>query len=223
MKYVKTFENFNYEPTNEGLLWGEGSIWSKLGSMWKNWKSKKMQEGAQKFEAIVQKNPKVKEYWDKNVQPVFDKLNPADVDALSAKTQSFKGDEPPADLSQSAEELVEVQAKTESLKGHKVGTKIYEAYSLILEEMEDKKASTAKRIMNWFGIGAQYTGCISALLGVILFMVNAGLVVATGTGLAIIAGPLMIGMLFGGLALGIVGLIAVKGKSKGELRKEGGL
>lgn len=208
MKYVKTFENFNYEPTNEGLLWGEGSIWSKLGSMWKNWKSKKMQEGAQKFEAIVQKNPKVKEYWDKNVQPMFDKLNPADVDALSAKTQSFKGDEPPADLSQSVEELVEVQAQKESLRGHKVGTKIYEAYSLILEEMEDKKASLVKRIMTWCGIGAQYTGFISAILGMILFFVNTGLIIASGTGLSIIGGPIMIGMLFGGVALGIAGLIA---------------
>ena len=83
--------------------------------------------------------------------------------------------------------------------------------------MEDKKASTAKRIMNWCGISAQYTGCISAILGVILFMVNAGLIVAAGTGAAIVAGPLMIGMIFGGLALGIVGLIMVKGKSKEEL------
>jgi hypothetical protein len=33
----------------------------------------------------------------------------------------------------------------------------------------------------------------------------------------------MLGMIFGGLALGIIGLIAVKGKSKEELRKEGGL
>jgi len=33
----------------------------------------------------------------------------------------------------------------------------------------------------------------------------------------------MLGMLFGGLALGIAGLIATKGKSKGELREEGGL
>jgi len=223
MKYVKTFENFNYEPTNEGLLWGEGSIWSKLGSMWKNWKSKKMQQGAKMFEEIIKKNPKLKEYWDKNVQPMFDKLNPKDVDDLSAKTQSFKGDEPPADLSQTAEELVKVQAQAESLRGHKVGTKIYEAYSLILEEIEDKKVSTAKRIMNWFGIGAQYTGVISSLLGAILYAVNTGLVVATGTGLSIIAGPLMLGMLFGGLALGIAGLIATKGKTKGELREEGGL
>ena len=89
--------------------------------------------------------------------------------------------------------------------------------------MEDKKASTAKRIMNWCGIQAQYTGCISAIIGVILFMVNAGLIVAAGTGAAIVAGPLMIGMIFGGLALGIVGLIMVKGKSKEELRKEGGI
>ena len=223
MKYVKTFENFNYEPTNEGFLWGEGSIWSKLGSMWKNWKSKKMQEGAQKFEAAVQKNPKVKEYWDKNVQPVFDKLTSADVEALSAKTQSFKGDEPPADLSKSTEELVAVQAQKESLKGHKVGTKIYEAYSLILEEMEDKKASTAKRIVTWLGIGAQYTGAISAILGIVLFMVNTGLIIAAGTGAVILAGPLMIGMIFGGLALAIAGLIALKGKTKEELRKEGSL
>lgn len=77
--------------------------------------------------------------------------------------------------------------------------------------------------MNWFGIGAQYTGVISSLLGAILYAVNTGLVVATGTGLSIIAGPLMLGMLFGGLALGIAGLIATKGKTKGELREEGGL
>ena len=28
MKYVKTFESFNYESTNEGWLWGEGNIWN---------------------------------------------------------------------------------------------------------------------------------------------------------------------------------------------------
>lgn len=223
MKYVKTFENFNYEPTNEGFLWGEGSIWSKLGSMWKNWKSKKMQEGAQKFEGLIKNNPKVKEYWDKNVQPQFDKLTPEQVEELKNETESFKGDEPTADLIQSAEELVAVQAQKESLKGHKVGTKIYEAYSLILEEMEEKKSSLVKRIMNWCGIGAQYAGAISSILGVILFMVNTGLIVASGTGLSIIAGPLMIGMIFGGVALAIAGLIVVKGKTKEELRKEGGI
>jgi hypothetical protein len=31
MKYIKTYENFNYEKTNEGWLWGEGNIWSKIG------------------------------------------------------------------------------------------------------------------------------------------------------------------------------------------------
>ena len=31
MKYIKTYENFNYDSTNEGWLWGEGNIWSKIG------------------------------------------------------------------------------------------------------------------------------------------------------------------------------------------------
>ena len=30
MKYVKTFENFN-PSVNEGWLWGEGNIFSKIG------------------------------------------------------------------------------------------------------------------------------------------------------------------------------------------------
>lgn len=206
MKYVKKFENFNYNSTNEGFLWGEGSIWSKLGSMWNDWKSRQMQKGADKFEEFIKNNKEAQAYWDKNVQPEFVKLSPSDVEGLKTKTQSFE--EPPKDLVAEAEELVADQTLKESLRGHKVGTKIYEAYSLILEELEEKQDSLAKRIMNWCGIGAQYTGFISAILGMILFFVNTGLIIAAGTGAVIVAGPLMIGMIFGGVALGIAGLIA---------------
>jgi len=114
--------------------------------------------------------------------------------------QSFEGGEPLADLSETVGELAEKQAQT-----------------------EPNKKSTLTKIMNWFGISTQYTGIASALLGFILYVVNTGLVVASGTGLSIILGPLMIGMLFGGLALIATGLIATKGKTKGELREEGGL
>jgi hypothetical protein len=37
MKYIKTYENFNYDSTNEGWLWGEGNIWSKIGDKISEW------------------------------------------------------------------------------------------------------------------------------------------------------------------------------------------
>lgn len=37
MKYIKTYENFNYDSTNEGWLWGEGNIWSKIGNKISEW------------------------------------------------------------------------------------------------------------------------------------------------------------------------------------------
>ena len=52
MRYVKTFENFNHNTTNEGLLWGEGSIWEKAKKWWNTWKNEKMTEGAETFQKV---------------------------------------------------------------------------------------------------------------------------------------------------------------------------
>jgi hypothetical protein len=54
MKYVKTFESFNYETTNEGLLWGEGNIWKKAKDAFVNWKNKKYQEVADKLSKMIE-------------------------------------------------------------------------------------------------------------------------------------------------------------------------
>jgi len=37
MKYIKTYENFNYDSTNEGWLWGEGNIWGKIADKITEW------------------------------------------------------------------------------------------------------------------------------------------------------------------------------------------
>ena len=42
MRYIKTFESFDHNITNEGWLWGEGSIWSKIGNWISNWKNEKI-------------------------------------------------------------------------------------------------------------------------------------------------------------------------------------
>lgn len=54
MKYVKTFENFNYDETNEGLLWGEGNIWKKAKEAFVNWKNRKFQEVADKLSKTIE-------------------------------------------------------------------------------------------------------------------------------------------------------------------------
>ena len=53
MKYVKTFESFNYETTNEGLLWGEGNIWKKAKDAFVNWKNKKLQSIGDKLAKAI--------------------------------------------------------------------------------------------------------------------------------------------------------------------------
>lgn len=40
MKYIKTYENFNYYSTNEGWLWGEGNIWGQIGDKISEWVNK---------------------------------------------------------------------------------------------------------------------------------------------------------------------------------------
>jgi hypothetical protein len=197
MKYVKTFESFNV--TNENWLWGEGSIWSKLSNWFKSWKDKKLAEGAELYNKWAKENPEKVEEIKAKVKTEFDKLSDEQKEELKNKLEKFKGETPPADVIAAAEEVIQVQEK---LKSSKYGSKIYESYSLILEEAE---LSLAKKILYYLGLGVMYVGIISAIIGALLFFIQTGAFLA-GSGL-ILSGVLMIGLIFGGVAALFIGLI----------------
>jgi hypothetical protein len=198
MKYVKTFENFN--TTNENWLWGEGSVWSKMSNWFKSWKDRKLSEGAELFNKWAKENPEKVEEIKSKVKPEFDKLSDEEKEELKNKLEQFKGETPPADVIAAAEEVVEVQEK---LKSSKFGSKVYESYSLILEEAE---LSLARKICYYLGLGVHYIGVISAIIGALLFFIQTGSFVA-GAGV-ILSGVLIAGLMFGGVATLFIGLFA---------------
>ena len=198
MRYVKTFENFN--TTNENWLWGEGSVWSKMSNWFKSWKDRKLSEGAELFNKWAKENPEKVEEIKSKVKPEFDKLSDEEKEELKNKLEQFKGETPPADVIAAAEEVVEVQEK---LKSSKFGSKVYESYSLILEEAE---LSLARKICYYLGLGVHYIGVISAIIGALLFFIQTGSFVA-GAGV-ILSGVLIAGLMFGGVATLFIGLFA---------------
>jgi hypothetical protein len=197
MKYVKTFENFN--TTNENWLWGEGSVWSKMSNWFKSWKDRKLAEGAELFNKWSKENPEKVEEIKSKVKPEFDKLSDEEKEELKNKLEQFKGETPPADVIAAAEEVVQVQEK---LKSSKFGSKVYESYSLILEEAE---LSLARKILYYLALGVHYIGIISAIIGGLLFLVQTGAFVAGIGALSFVSGPLLVGLIFGGVAVMLLG------------------
>lgn len=205
MKYVKTFENFNYDSTNEGWLWGEGNIWSKIGNWISDWKDRKVAEGAEKFKNWAEKNPeKIAEIQDK-VKPEFDKLSDEQQQELINKLESYKGETPPADVVEAAEEVVKVEEK---LKKYKKGTKLYESNSLILENTE---LSLGRKILYWLGIGMIYLGVIVAAISAIIavggtLLMAAGAIAVSSTILGL-SGAQIAGILVAGVVTIFSGVI----------------
>ena len=204
MRYIKTFESFDHNITNEGWLWGEGSIWSKMGNWISNWKNKKMAEGAEAFKVWAEKNPEKIEEMKAEAKPEFDKLSDEEKQELVTKLENYKGEEPPADVIEAAEEVAKVE---ERLSNYKKGTRIYESHCMILEAAE---LSLGRRILKWLGLGMTYGGLISLIIGAISYATTAILAASgllVGVLAAIPALPYIIaGMAIGGMVIGVVGL-----------------
>ena len=204
MRYIKTFESFDHNITNEGWLWGEGSIWSKMGNWISNWKNKKMAEGAEAFKVWAEKNPEKIEEMKAEAKPEFDKLSDEEKQELVTKLENYKGEEPPADVIEAAEEVAKVE---ERLSNYKKGTRIYESHCMILEAAE---LSLGRKILKWLGLGMTYGGLISLIIGAISYATTAILAASgllVGVLAAIPALPYIItGMAIGGMVIGISGL-----------------
>jgi hypothetical protein len=100
MKYVKTFESFNYESTNEGWLWGEGNIWKKAKDAFVNWKNEKLKAVADKLaKAIDEKkdDPQMQEALEK-IKIEAEKLPAEDKQKIA---EFSKGEIPEVELSES--------------------------------------------------------------------------------------------------------------------------
>lgn len=204
MRYIKTYESFNYNTTNEGWLWGEGSIWSKIGNWISTWKNKKMAEGAEAFKVWAEKNPEKVEEMKADAKPEFDKLSDEEKQELVTKLENYKGEEPPADVIEAAEEVAKVE---ERLSNYKKGTRIYESHYMILEAAE---LSLGRKILKWLGLSMSYGGLISLIIGAISYATTAILAasgVLVGVLAAIPALPYIItGMVIGGLVIAVSGL-----------------
>jgi hypothetical protein len=100
MKYVKTFESFNYESTNEGWLWGEGNIWKKAKDAFVNWKNEKLKAVADKLaKAIDEKkdDPEMQEVLEK-IKIEAEKLPAEDKQKIA---EFSKGEIPEVEVSES--------------------------------------------------------------------------------------------------------------------------
>jgi hypothetical protein len=100
MKYVKTFESFNYESTNEGWLWGEGNIWKKAKDAFVNWKNEKLKAVADKLaKAIDEKkdDPQMQEALEK-IKIEAEKLPAEDKQKIA---EFAKGQIPEVEVSES--------------------------------------------------------------------------------------------------------------------------
>lgn len=205
MKYVKTFENFNYDTTNENWLWGEGNIWSKIGNWISDWKDRKLAEGAEKFKNWAEKNPEKISEIEAKVKPEFDKLSDEQQQELINKLESYKGETPPADVVEAAEEVVKVEEK---LKKYKKGTKLYESNSIILENTE---LSLGRKILYWLGIGMIYLGLIVAALSAIIAvggaLLMAGGAIAVSSTILGLSGLQAMGIILAGVVTAISGQV----------------
>lgn len=202
MKYVKSFERFNHNSINEGWLFGEGSILSKIGNWFSTWKDKKMAEGAAKVKEAFEKNPDKLEEAKSKIKVELEKLSDGDMEELTSGLENFNGKAPSANVLAAAEEVSKVEEK---LKNLKYGTRIHESYSLILEKAEE---SFAKEVASWLGFSMKFIGIISAAIGILLYIYG------VLTAVVFVSPLVLLGAVIAGMLL-IVGGSIVDYKIKG--------
>jgi hypothetical protein len=188
MKYVKTFENFN-PSVNEGWLWGEGNIFSKIGKWYSGWKNKKAVEMAEATKRIME-DPANKAKFAK-VEEQLASLPKEDIEELKLKMENFNPDVAAANAPEGTEEeLKELIQDSVNISRTKYGTPLYESRLIAINE---NAQSLGQRILKAFGLAAKYIGIIIAIVTILvalgaLIKIAAGAVataVAVGSGVSI--------------------------------------
>ena len=188
MKYVKTFENFN-PSVNEGWLWGEGNIFSKIGKWYSGWKNKKAAEMADATKRAME-DPATKAKFAK-VQEQLAALPKEDIEELKQKMENFNPDVAAANAPEGTEEeLKELIQDSVNISRTKYGTPLYESRLIAINE---NAQSLGQKILKALGLAAKYIGIILAIvvilvaLGALIKIAAAaiGTAVAVGSGINI--------------------------------------
>jgi len=174
MRYVKTFENFN-PSVNEGWLWGEGNIFSKIGKWYSGWKNEKAVKMAEATKKIME-DPANKDKFAK-VEEEIAKLPEEDLQELKQKMETFNPDVAAANAPEGTEkELQELIQDSINISRTKYGTPLYESRLIAINE---NAQSLGQKILKAFGLAAKYLGIILAII-VVLLAIGALVKIAAG-------------------------------------------
>ena len=181
MKYVKTFENFN-PSVNEGWLWGEGNIFSKIGKWYSGWKNKKAAEMADATKRAME-DPATKAKFAK-VQEQLAALPKEDIEELKQKMENFNPDVAAANAPEGTEEeLKELIQDSVNISRTKYGTPLYESR---LTAINENAQTLGQKILKALGLAAKYIGIIISIV-IILVALGALIKVAAGAVAAAVA------------------------------------
>jgi len=151
MKYVKTFESFNYDPTNEGLM----DFFRSVRDKWNNWKNQQAKKAADKLTEKLEANPGI-------VQKAIDAVNKLPEKAvlyLKDWVAKWTPDGKPEDKA-AEQEIKDVIGTANEMRMTKYGTALYESYQMSLNESAE---SLAKRVLKWLGLNFEYLALITIL------------------------------------------------------------
>ncbi len=159
MKYVKTFENFEYDPTNEGL----SEWWSNIKNKWATWKNKAAKDFAEKVtKALDNASGKLKEAID-NAIVKYNNLKPnlkaGLKDWLSKWTLDNKTETP--ELSKAVSDM-----QTDN-----------QSYQTSINESTE---SLAKKVLNWLGLNHEYLILMTVVVAVLAVIVGSAATVIVG-------------------------------------------
>lgn len=174
MKYVKTFESFN-PSVNEGWLWGEGNIFSKIGKWYSGWKNRKAQEMAEATKKVMEDPANAAKF-----EPVIKKMQAmpeGDIEELKTKLENFNPDTAAAQAPEGTEEeLKELIQDSINISRTKYGSPLYESRLVAINENAE---SLSQKILKALGLGLKFLGILLAII-IVLVALGALIKIAAG-------------------------------------------
>jgi len=205
MKYVKTFESFNYNPVNEGMFgdainWVKNA-WEKAKAWWSNWKDERKKKAAQAILTALEKNKDNPEVQKKlaEIKAAEEKLNPEEKKQL----ESLKDEKKIEELGKALE------GSPELAKPLKESLFYLHASGKLNEGIELNEALILEGLKETVGKALYAIGLSVGVVAVIIMMI--GLCTMTGGGFIVAAAPLVGGMSAGTFCAVMCGVIGAGG------------
>lgn len=202
MRYVKTFENFNYEPLNEGIIDWAKDIWNKAKAWWQNWKDERKKKAAQAIATALEENKDNPEVQKKlaEIKAAQENLSPEEKKQLETLKDEKKIDELAKKLEGAGSELA--APIKESIFYLSACGKLNEDNEINEYLLLEGFADYLKKALSILGFSV-------AIISVIIMMV--GLCTMTGGGFIAAAAPLVGGMSAGSFCAVMCAIMAAGG------------